>query len=548
MRSAATFITLLPGVVSAQGGDVLNAHLNGAQKFAGESLVNGASAINPSGGNGMFSAAFDFGQSPEMVSELKVLTSNYEPQYGSSGGSIFIMETKAGTNQFHGNAYYYGKNDALNASPWNQPKPTDKEHNFGGSIGGPGKLPVLWSSKNKTYFFFNFEGFRQSGGVSRNLLSIPSMQERQGDFRDWTDADGNLIPIYDPATTRTVNGQIVRDQFMGCDGKTPNVICPDRFQNSLAQAWLKYLPTPTFPGPLNNFIALDEPGSFYNHTNHFTIRVDEYLGDKDRIYVSIYHRQAGPTTATELPVQISNQSNVYKNPWMNRLNWDHTFSPVLLNHFVAGYQDDMYHGGSLSAPYADLFPKIPGTSRNAYPPSLYFSDGFQSYKGDSRDGPEKNKNPAPAYVFTDLVTWVKGKHIFKMGGESRYSANSMGWTRDEAGDFSFDRGETGLLGINSGSPIASFLLEQVDNASVQWQPYSMFSMRNKDYIVHFGDTWEDGESVLSSGPIRALPSSSGATTCATSRASFQCPVSRPSCRGQTPGPRTRAASTPTNRS
>ncbi len=490
MRSAATFMTLLPGVTAPQG-DIISAHLNGAQKYTGENLVNGASTINPSGGNGMWSAAFDFGQSPEMVSELKVITSNYEPQYGSTGGAIFIMETKSGTNQIHGNAYYFGKNDALNATPWNNAaKPLDREHNFGGSIGGPVKLPILWSSKTKTYYFFNFEGFRQSGGVTRNILTIPSLQERQGDFRDWVDADGKLIPIYDPATTRTVNGEVVRDQFMGCDGNTPNVICPNRIQNSLAAAWFKYLPQPTYSGPLNNFIALDSPGSFYNHTNHFTIRVDEYLGDKDRFFVTIYHRKAGPTTATELPKEISNQGNVYKDPWMNRLNWDHTFSPVLLNHFVAGYQDDMYHGGSLAAPYADLFPKIPGSSRNAYPPTINFSDGFANFKGDGRAGPEQNKNPAPALVFTDLLTWVKGKHTFKMGAEYRTSANSMGWTRDEAGDFSFGRGQTGLLGGNSGSPIASFLLEQVDYAQVNWQPYSMFSMRNQDYITHFGDTWK----------------------------------------------------------
>ena len=501
MRSAATFITLLPGVTAAVGGDVVNAHLNGAQRYAGESLVNGASSINPSGGNGMFSAAFDFGQSPEMTSELKVLTANYEPQYGSTGGAIFIMETKSGTNQFHGDAYYYGKNTIFNSRQWGiGDRPVDQEHNFGGSIGGPAKLPFLWSARNKTYFFFNYEVFRQSGGVSRNILTIPSLQERQGDFRDWVDSNGQMIPIYDPDTLRANpafdpsadagpnNLPYLRDQF-NC-GSALNVICQDRIQNSLAYQWIKYLPDPTYPGPLNNFIALDEPGSFYNHTNHISVRIDEYLGEKDRIYASIYHRQAGPMTASELPKQISNQSNVYKKPWMERANWDHTFSPVLLNHFVVGYQDDMYHGGSLSAGYADLFPKIAGTSRDAYPPSLYFGDGFQSYKNDNRDGPAKNKNPAPAYVFTDLMTYVRGKHTFKMGAEYRKSANSMGWTQGEAGEFWFARGETGLLGIDSGSPIASFLLEQVDSASVQWQPFSMFSMRNEDYIAHFGDTYK----------------------------------------------------------
>jgi carboxypeptidase family protein len=497
LRSAASFITLLPGV-TAPTGEVIDAHINGGPRYAGEFLINGVSGLNPSGGNGTYSAAFDFGQSPEMVSELKVITANYEPQYGSTGGSIFVMETRAGTNDFHGNAFWYHRNDVFNARQWNvDERPRDLEHDFGGSIGGPVKIPGAWSSKNKTYFFFNFEGFRQKGGATRSILSIPSLQERQGDFRDWKDADGNLIPIYDPATTRAKDptqplsaDNVTRDQFMGCDGRTPNVICPNRIQNSLAQAWFKYLPQPSYSGPLNNFIALDVPTTYYAHTNHFTIRADEYLGDKDHIFVTVYHRNAAPTTSSEMPKEISNNNRVYKRPWVDRVNWDHTFSPVLLNHFAAGYNDDYYNGGSQAAPYVDLFPQIPGASRYAYPPSLHFGDGFQAFKDDTRGTAEANKWPAPSLLFNDLLTWVKGKHTFKMGGEYRTSANTFVFERNEAGTFNFDRGQTGLLDVNSGSPIASFLLEQVDNASVDWRPYGLTSARFQDYIVHFGDTWK----------------------------------------------------------
>jgi hypothetical protein len=299
-----------------------------------------------------------------------------------------------------------------------------------------------------------------------------------------------MIPIYDPATTRRVNGEIVRDQFMGCDGKTPNVICSSRIQNSLAQVWLKYLPQPTYPGPINNFVAMQSGGTYYDNTKHFTIRIDDYLGDKDRFFVTIYHRQAGPMQWTELPLEISNNLKVSKYPWMDRLSWDHTFTPVLLNHFGAGYQDDMYYGGSLAAPYADLFPKIPGASAYNYPPSLHLSDGFQGFKNDNRGTPEKNKWPAPALIFTDMLTWVKGKHTFKTGAEYRTSANTYVFERGQAGDFSFDRGPTSLLGINSGSPVASFLLEQVSNASVDWRPYGLTSGRWQDYVTHFGDTWK----------------------------------------------------------
>ncbi len=98
------------------------------------------------------------------------------------------------------------------------------------------------------------QGFTLRGGVTAPTVSIPSLKQRAGDFTDWTDAVGNLIPVYDPATTRRdpVSGRLIRDQFMGCDGQTPNVICPSdaRLQNSLAKQWFRYLPQPTNSRPI----------------------------------------------------------------------------------------------------------------------------------------------------------------------------------------------------------------------------------------------------------------------------------------------------------
>src|SRR5438046_747729 len=108
-------------------------------------------------------------------------------------------------------------------------RPQDIEQDFGGTIGGPIKIPWLaWTDRKKTYAFFNYEQFIRRGGVTAPTVSIPSLKERAGDFTDWRDAAGNLIPIYDPATTRRDpnTGDFIRDQFMGCDGRTHNVNCP----------------------------------------------------------------------------------------------------------------------------------------------------------------------------------------------------------------------------------------------------------------------------------------------------------------------------------
>ena len=113
------------------------------------------------------------------------------------------------------------------------------------------------------------------------------MQERGGDFRDWRDAAGNLIPIYDPLTLRSDgHGGFIKDQFMGCDGDTPNVICPSRI-NPIVSAWLSALPAPTSDGPLNNYQPSQAvPDTILADSNYYMGRYDLQFGGNDHFFVS----------------------------------------------------------------------------------------------------------------------------------------------------------------------------------------------------------------------------------------------------------------------
>jgi len=502
MRSAANFASLLPGVVRGSG-DVTGAHVNGGQSQTGVVVLDGISLFNSSGIQGLTGAVLDFPQSPDLVSEFQVLTSNYDAQYGSAAG-VTIENVRSGTNNFHGTAYEYNRNSSFNAIRWGADKQTkDIENDFGGNIGGPLKLPFWKNSNHRTFFFVNFEAFRIRGGLNRQTLSLPSVTEQQGDFRDWP------APIYDPATTRPnpaynpsqdigpTNLPFLRDQFMGCDGTTPNVICATdpRLQNSLAKQWFQYLPTLTNSAPLNNYLA--PPTQDFLGTDAYAIaeKIDEYIGSKDHISEMFYYKYLPQTTFSTLPETISNTFTTYKRTSVLRVNWDHTFSSTLLNHVGFGYQNDKYYGGGIDGAFADKLPQIPGVASHDYPPQILFSTnvGGNGFAGFGTGLGDPNIQPwlAPAYIVTDTLSMTRGKHTISVGGDMRFSQNSPTFLSNQAGQFSFASTETGLLGPDTptGSPIASFLLEQVDSANATFYTSTVIDSRSKSFSLFAADTW-----------------------------------------------------------
>ncbi len=509
-RNSAQFAVLMPGVTTGGGNNAFDARINGGLQSGDEAIMDGVSMQEGTMAQSGMVAFADFRMTPDMVSEFKVITSSYEPEYGASTGAQIIATTKSGTTEFHGGVFEYLRNKSLNATqftidrkPGDQ-RPKDNEHEFGGFLGGQIKIPKIYNSDRfKTFFFTDIEFFRIAGGANRPTLSLPSLLERTGDFSDWKDASGQLIPIYDPRTTRNNpnfnanaasgpnNLQFLRDQFMGCDGQRPNVICPSRIANSLARGWFKFLPTPTSSGPLNNYlVATPVPDSILAGADHYLGKLDQYIGTKDHMALTIWRQTTPAKFNSVLPLQLANET--FSDPqdsWVNRFNWDHTFSPTLLNHFATGYLNRNEGYGSVDFQAAGEIPQIPGVVSHNYPPQINFSDGFTTY-GQGAGLNAGNVTTRPSYITNDLVTWVRGKHTFKFGGELRKLGQNFHSNGNESGNFNFSRTQTGLPEIPSGSPIASFLLESVDSGSVSLRTVSSWYARQSAYIFHFGDTWK----------------------------------------------------------
>ena len=187
-----------------------NFSLAGGRTQSQMAWIDGGNAQNVRMGVGQI----DLDPPVEAVEEVRILTNNYAAEYGASAGGVIVETTKSGTNQFHGSAYEFLRNNDMDAPGYFAPirdgakvSPELRYNVFGGTVGGPIR-------KDKTFFFFDYEGQRLRTG-STTTLTVPTALQRTGDFSQTFNAAGKLIPIYDPNTTQLVNGAYIRQQFPG---------------------------------------------------------------------------------------------------------------------------------------------------------------------------------------------------------------------------------------------------------------------------------------------------------------------------------------------
>ena len=482
-RSSAQLAVLLPGVTTSSGGDAYNARINGGQQSGDEAILDGATLSEGYlSQSGMVAIHTDFPLSPDMISELKVVTSTYEPQYGFTTSGQIVAHTKSGGTSFHGSGYVYLRNDGLNAKQWGLPadqgRTFDHEMDAGANIGGPIKLPWVNSGKNKAFFFFNWEPYRLNGGATRPTLTIPTLKQRMGDFTDNLDSDGNLIPIYDPRT----------GQQFSCNGVL-NVICPD-LEDPIAQAWLAQLPTPTNSGTSNNYLAPHAvPNSLYTGSDAYLFRIDDNWGDLDRFSFSFYRRYNNSNLASALPTSISSAQGQPGHSGVYRFNWEHAFSAKTTNHFTLGYLDLYEDILSADTQSKVKMPTVPGVANTTtYLPTFGIGD---LQLGEPSGPPGHNISTRPTWAINDILGRVLGSHTLVAGIEWRSAQGNAYAGVNQGGSFGFG-GVTANNNVSdspTGSPNADFFIGAADSGSVSYYNIPAIYVRQTAWAVHLGDTW-----------------------------------------------------------
>ncbi|MBN9661968.1 MAG: TonB-dependent receptor [Acidobacteria bacterium] len=281
-REPFALATLAPGVLPTpnntaqhQGGSVPS--ISGAANFTSEVTIDGIPNTAPRN-QGRFNFLI-YTPSVDAVSEFKVQTNSMSAEYGRFNGGVISVVTKSGTNELHGTAYEFHRNSYFDANTFFNnragiPLGALRRNQAGGAIGGPVVLPKLYNGKDKTFFFFDYEAFRESTVASANY-TVPTALERAGDFSKTVNAAGAPVLVFDPTTTRAGSGgTLVRDAFPG------NVIPANRI-NTVGNNLVKFYPLPTNGRLTAN---LDIGAARVNRDDTFDVRIDHYIGTSHKIF------------------------------------------------------------------------------------------------------------------------------------------------------------------------------------------------------------------------------------------------------------------------
>jgi hypothetical protein len=498
MRNPLNFVVLTPGVSGSTPGAQPDYRLNvsGSPAYGDEVFIDGVPVMNTTEPGNITNNHPPI----DAISQFKLITSNQSAQYGLDEGTVSFA-FKSGTNAFHGSAFDYLQNDVFDAAGYDADalgvtKPGLKQNEYGGTIGGPVRIPHFYNGRDKTFFFVDFTGFSYRPTSAGNTLTTLPTGFAQGNFSQalgpqLTDP-ANGDPIVDPAGRPVYNGEIynpttphtvigpdgnsyqVRDPFG--PGSAPTNIIPAGTPglSAVAQSIIPLFPTATTDGITDNLVrlltnAIDE--------HRLVVKIDEHISDKHSISGSLFtgdYKDVNNGSLTQY------EASDFTAPTMQlRMQYNYVHSATMVNNFNVGYIRDHGFSGPLQAgptpgPGFGLqgFPAFPAGT-----PLVGIALGtVQNELG----GVDASADTEGRFFVSDNATMIRGNHSITVGGEGRYL--QRGETGYPNGGFTFEPTETALNGTGfdagttnavsipsgTGAPAASFLFGAVNYINITY--------------------------------------------------------------------------------
>lgn len=460
----------------------------GGRQFTNEFLLDG---VPNTGTETTAPANLSFVPSPDATEEFKVQTNVYDAQYGRTGGGVINVSLRSGTNNFHGALYHYFRHDKLNANDfasnmqgvkkqafrWNQP---------GLRFDGPVYLPKIYDGRNRTFFMYSWEKIKSSIPFPQTY-TVPTREQRQGDFSKTVQANLQPIIIYDPATTRQVGSNWVRDPFPG------NRI-PESRWDPVSKNIVKLIPEPNNfvdVRGFNNFIISPNPRT--DEYDQHIIRIDQMLGSKHRFFARYVRNNRHETNSTAgYPLIASPWYNHWRINQGGSFDLTSTLSPTLVLNFRMGYirhqfavahHADNYDPAELGFPKqltAQLprksFPRITYTDYSTFGPNWGSGSVFSF---------------SDQWSLTETVNKLVDRHSLKFGFEGRVKFDNQQNPASWFGVFSFTKAFTQRDPLRAeaaaGNAFASLLLGHPASGYVPIRP--ALALGSRYYALFLQDDW-----------------------------------------------------------
>lgn len=417
--------------------------------------------------------------------------------------TTMVITTRSGTNQLHGSLFETHRNNAIGKArrrtDFFEHAPRLIRNEYGGTAGGPVWLPRIYDGRNRTFWFFSYEGMRRIAGETQGY-SVPTEAMRSGDFRGLVDAQGRQYVIYDPLTTDSATWTRQPISYRG----QANVIDPARL-NPLAKYLYSITPLPTHPG-VNPLVDSNWWGPTPDAQRQWTVtsRFDHRFGDRDQFYARYTQgydytltqvSQRGYTTFPALN-GVSGTSDKYSPNKNLAISWVRTISPTVFNELLAsGSRESRWSGtGDPAVSYADRLGLPNPTNSKGFPRLL--DGGLPRYDFESVN---LKDDRFEYYIVDDHLTKIVGRHEIQTGAHFRYDKLSILPGQSDQGQHNWNTLATALYDPKSartnpsalpftGSNLANMYLG-VMNYQTQFSR-GFFRMRGREYAAYLQDNFK----------------------------------------------------------
>ncbi len=437
--TVAELATLAPGVVygthirlakPGMTGGISSLSTDGSTLSRNEFSIDGVP--NVAGDN-----AIAYSPPAAAIAEFRVGTTSYDASVGHAIGGMMDMVTKSGTNQYHGLVQLVERNSAFDA--WssfakaaNTPKYIYQDHHAVAAVGGPVRIPKLYNGTDRTFFFVTVD-YNKYGNPFPNQATVPTAAERTGDLSGLF-ALGNAADyqLYDPATTRLVNGKYVRDPI-------PNNIIPASRISPIAKKLVDYWPLPNLDKVTGNFQVRD--AMEHHRYKTVTSRVDHHFSDKHRTYLRFTWDKWNVKQMNRFENAASG-ADMYSRNTQIGLDHVYTITPTVVLNGKYGFArkrrwEDQLHVDEFTqadwkeAGFSDhLLSMIP--DRSIYFPRMTFADGMTEFGWPGWSGAVPYDGASDTHTSSAHLSWVKGNHSLNFGADFRvYRETYASWLAEQ---------------------------------------------------------------------------------------------------------------------